>query len=134
MHIAEVVTIAKSLPLLRLNTYKSLILSYSADYRRIFEKNTTPVSYEQYIKNYWRKGSQFITDETFIKLREVSITYDIPKSFSKKCRLSSSSVSLIGQNLLLWTKDYKFADPDRATDDLNSPSVRYVGVNLKLEF
>ena len=31
MHIAEVVTIAKSLPLLRLNTYKSLILSYSAD-------------------------------------------------------------------------------------------------------
>ncbi len=41
MHIAEVVTIAKSLPLLRLNTYKSLILSYSADYRRIFgEKNS----------------------------------------------------------------------------------------------
>ena len=39
MHIAEVVTIAKSLPLLRLNTYKSLILSYSADYRRIFCKN-----------------------------------------------------------------------------------------------
>ena len=39
MHIAEVVTIAKSLPLLRLNTYKSLILSYSADYRRIFDKN-----------------------------------------------------------------------------------------------
>ena len=38
MHIAEVVTIAKSLPLLRLNTYKSLILSYSADYRRIFKK------------------------------------------------------------------------------------------------
>ena len=40
MHIAEVVTIAKSLPLLRLNTYKSLILSYSADYRRIFQKKT----------------------------------------------------------------------------------------------
>lgn len=40
MHIAEVVTIAKSLPLLRLNTYKSLILSYSADYRRIFLKNS----------------------------------------------------------------------------------------------
>lgn len=39
MHIAEVVTIAKSLPLLKLNTYKSLILSYSADYRRILRKN-----------------------------------------------------------------------------------------------
>lgn len=41
MHIAEVVTIAKSLPLLRLNTYKSLILSYSADYRRIFRKKSS---------------------------------------------------------------------------------------------
>ena len=43
MHIAEVVTIAKSLPLLRLNTYKSLILSYSVDYRRIFKEK-----YRQY--------------------------------------------------------------------------------------
>jgi hypothetical protein len=42
MHIAEVVTIAKSLPLLRLNTYKSLILSYSADYRRIFREKYYP--------------------------------------------------------------------------------------------
>lgn len=41
MHIAEVVTIAKSLPLLRLNTYKSLILSYSADYRRILQEKKT---------------------------------------------------------------------------------------------
>lgn len=39
MHIAEVVTIAKSLPLLRLNTYKSLILSYSADFSVIFDEN-----------------------------------------------------------------------------------------------
>jgi hypothetical protein len=47
MHIAEVVTIAKSLPLLRLNTYKSLILSYSADYRRILGK--------KYLKGMRRK-------------------------------------------------------------------------------
>lgn len=39
MHIAEVVTIAKSLPLLRLNTYKSLILSYSADFSVILYEN-----------------------------------------------------------------------------------------------
>lgn len=44
MHIAEVVTIAKSLPLLRLNTYKSLILSYSADYRRIFQEKSVSLS------------------------------------------------------------------------------------------
>ena len=49
MHIAEVVTIAKSLPLLRLNTYKSLILSYSADYRRILVKKQ-PVYHPQMIE------------------------------------------------------------------------------------
>lgn len=47
MHIAEVVTIAKSLPLLRLNTYKSLILSYSADYRRILGKKTEDTNKEK---------------------------------------------------------------------------------------
>lgn len=55
MHIAEVVTIAKSLPLLRLNTYKSLILSYSADYRRIFRKNYSSnkvVKIEKEIRDY----------------------------------------------------------------------------------
>ena len=40
MHIAEIRTVAKSLPLLRLNTHKSLILSYSADFSVILYKNT----------------------------------------------------------------------------------------------
>ncbi|MDD4432828.1 MAG: SusC/RagA family TonB-linked outer membrane protein, partial [Parabacteroides sp.] len=101
---------------------------------RVFEKNTKVVSYETYIKDYWRKGPQLIFDETFIKLRELSLSYDIPKKLSSKLGLSSSSVSLVGQNLLLWTKEYKYADPDKASDDLSSPSVRYVGFNLKLEF
>lgn len=55
MHIAEVVTIAKSLPLLRLNTYKSLILSYSADYRRIFEKNYSK-KHADLLFIFFRKG------------------------------------------------------------------------------
>jgi len=55
MHIAEVVTIAKSLPLLRLNTYKSLILSYSADYRRIFRKKIC-LSSSIYPKHTWSYG------------------------------------------------------------------------------
>ena len=35
----EVKTIAKSLPLLRRNTHKSLILSYSEDFGRFLDKN-----------------------------------------------------------------------------------------------
>ena len=39
MHIAEIRTVAKSLPPLRWNTHKSLILSYSADFSVIFPEN-----------------------------------------------------------------------------------------------
>lgn len=101
---------------------------------RVFAPNETPVSYETYIKSYWCKGEQFITDETFIKLRELSVTYDIPSSLCKKMNMKQASVSLIGQNLLLWTKEYKFTDPDRASDNLASPSVRYMGINIKVTF
>ena len=38
MHIAEIRTVAKSLPPLRWNTHKSLILSYSADFSVIQKK------------------------------------------------------------------------------------------------
>ena len=41
MQIAEIRTVAKSLPPLRWNTHKSLILSYSADFSVILKKNTT---------------------------------------------------------------------------------------------
>ena len=66
MHIAEVVTIAKSLPLLRLNTYKSLILSYSADYRRIFLKKKRNFAVKLDVElNEWRMKQ---AEERYISL------------------------------------------------------------------
>ena len=77
MHIAEVVTIAKSLPLLRLNTYKSLILSYSADYRRIFLKKT---AYDEEIVREVKKLLQEFTllwkASAFVVTAEAEAKYD----------------------------------------------------------
>jgi hypothetical protein len=101
---------------------------------RTYAPNDVPVSYEGYIKGYWRNGPQLNFDETFFKLRELSLAYDVPKATVQKCRLKRLSVALVGQNLLLWTKEYKYADPDKHRDDLASPSRRYAGINLKVEF
>lgn len=101
---------------------------------RVYAPNDVVVSYETYIKDYWRQGPQLIFDETFIKLRELSVSYDLPKPFAKKMGMENASVAFVGQNLFLWTKEYKYADPDKASDDLASPSLRYIGVNLKVEF
>ena len=105
---------------------------------RVFAPNDVPVSYENYVRNYYPNAysavSQCIQDETFFKLRDLSITYDMPKSICEKLKMNSMQVGLVGQNLLIWTKDFKFSDPDSAQEDLNSPSIRYVGFNVKLNF
>ena len=41
---------------------------------------------------------------------------------------------ITGNNLLLWTKEFKYSDPDKGSDNLNSPSMRYIGFNLKTSF
>lgn len=73
MHIAEVVTIAKSLPLLRLNTYKSLILSYSADYRRILRKNKVQNLTEAVFKVYKIASHSPVSDQAkLLKMSRLS--------------------------------------------------------------
>ncbi len=50
--------------------------------------------------------------------------------------MKNASVSFTGQNLLLWAKEFKYADPERGgeTEELNSPSQRYMGFNIKVDF
>lgn len=68
----------------------------------------------------------------------MSIGYNLPKKFIQKLRMKSCYAGLIGQNLFVLTKDFRFSDPDGFEsvegDNLSSPSIRYVGVNLKVEF
>ncbi|GAA3584675.1 SusC/RagA family TonB-linked outer membrane protein [Snuella lapsa] len=99
---------------------------------RVYEPNDKTVSYQAYARRF-SDGNFGVTDPTFFKLREVSIGYRMPKNLAEKIGLNSASIALVGQNVFLWTKDFKFADPDRSQDgDLTSPSQRYVGLNLKL--
>ena len=47
----------------------------------------------------------------FVRLREISFTYDIPKEYSNFVGVKDASLSLSGRNLMMWT-DYKGADPE----------------------
>ncbi|HUX95666.1 MAG TPA: SusC/RagA family TonB-linked outer membrane protein [Bacteroidales bacterium] len=44
-----------------------------------------------------------VYETSYIKLREVSLTVDLPKSLIQNVRLKGASVSLIGRNFLLWS-------------------------------
>ncbi|AHF16020.1 membrane protein [Niabella soli DSM 19437] len=100
---------------------------------RTYAPNDVPIGYQTYARNF-RDGHYGIMSESFVKLRQVSIGYNLPKNAIKSVRgLRSASVSVTGQNLLLITK-FKFSDPDIDTEDLNAPSQRMVGFNIKLGF
>jgi len=107
---------------------------------RVFAPNDIVVSYESYITKYHDSHAspswQNMLSQTFFKLRNLSLTYDIPQLVCKKIGMKNASVSFTGQNLLLWAKEFKYADPERGgeTEELNSPSQRYMGFNIKVDF
>lgn len=99
---------------------------------RKYAKNDVQVGYQDFAQNY-RGGDMGIQKESFIKLREVSLGYNVPVKFVNKLGVKRASLSLTGQNLVLWT-NFKYSDPDLDTENLNSPSQRMVGFNLKVGF
>ena len=70
-----------------------------------FAPNDRVVSYEAYVKEYnptaYRPRWQNYFDQSFIKLRDVSLTWNIPQPWCAKLGLKSASLSFIGQNLLM---------------------------------
>ena len=105
---------------------------------RVFAPNDVVVSYQNFIQRYepWCGAAAFqnYRSTTFFKIRELSLTYDVPKKICAWARMKSASVSFIGQNMLLWAKEFKYADPDVSSDDLSSPSQRFLGFNIKVQF
>ncbi len=103
---------------------------------RVFEQNNTEVSYQSYAKKYHgymgNTKRQNVFSETFVKLRELALNYSVPKEAARKIGLSKLSVGVIGQNLWMWSKDFKYDDPDSGSGNLPSPSMRYIGFNVKL--
>ncbi len=109
---------------------------------RVFAPNDIATTYKQAVKDLHSSsawgGSGTTADaysRTFFKLRELSISYNVPTEFLNKWGpVKNASISFIGQNVLLWAKDFKYSDPDGGREDFADPSVRYLGGNIKLEF
>jgi hypothetical protein len=65
------------------------------------------------VRRFIDGNSQFgyIEDSEFAKLREVSVTYNVPDSWARALRLSRLSITGAGRNLLTIT-DYTGVDPE----------------------
>lgn len=121
-------------------------ITYDANYHvvsdnRVFAPNDVYATYKSYITAL-HKGTAWggnpspvdLYSTTFLKLREVALTYQVPAELTKKIKSKGMAVSLIGQNLLYWAKQFKYSDIDGGTENFSDPSIRYVGFDIKLDF
>ncbi len=108
---------------------------------RVFAANDVKTTYKSYIETY-HKGTAWggapspcdLYDATFFKIRELSLTYNLPGSVCSKISAQNLSISAIGQNVFLWAKQFKYSDIDGGSENFSDPSQRYIGVNIKVGF
>ncbi len=92
------------------------------------QENGAPTTVNEVREAYIQKGD-------FIRLREVSLTYSLPRSLAGRLGpISGGTFTIAGQNLALWT-DYEGADPEvtsaaaaqfSRTDFLTQPNPRRI--------
>jgi TonB-dependent starch-binding outer membrane protein SusC len=91
---------------------------------------------------FFGTNAGYIEDASFWRLREVSLTYNLPLAFSKKIGFSRTSLTLSGQNLGVWT-DYTGLDPEISStgqsnfvtqEFLSQPPIRSWKIRLNLSF
>lgn len=66
------------------------------------------------VGNTWDFPQTRTFDATNFKLREVTLTYNIPAAFTQKFGVYNGQLSFIGRNIVMWTKSGRNEDPETA--------------------
>lgn len=109
-----------------------------------FTKTYTPGE----AQNYWNQlGSEstgsaekFVYDASFIKFRQITLGYSLPKKILGRTPIQGISVSLVARNLAILKKDTPNIDPesnynssnDQGLDYFGFPATRTYGFNIRI--
>ena len=82
-------------------------------------------------------NEMYIEDASYIRLREVALSYSAPESVARLMRAKSASFTLAGRNLALWT-DYSGLDPETTFSDTTEfftvPAERRLSFRVSLTY
>jgi TonB-linked SusC/RagA family outer membrane protein len=87
--------------------------------------------------------SSAIFDASYVKLRQMTLGYNVPKHLLEKTPLENIKVSLVGRNLAILYKKTPHIDPETGFSSANGaqgqefgqyPSARNLGFNINLKF
>jgi hypothetical protein len=109
---------------------------YSANTIRIDAEQTNAFGYLAY------PASQFVYDASYVKLREVALSYSLPKKYLASTFIQGATFSIIGNNLWIIHKNLPDADPESGLSAGNAqgyqtsvlPTTRTFSFNVKLNF
>ena len=110
-----------------------------------YVSNTTSVPASTFYNNFFDRGNEAsaLYDASYVKLRQLSIYYDLPMNWVSQIGFQKVRVGFIGSNLLLFTENPHF-DPELnalqgrnityGVEDMSYPSTRSFGFSIKTEF
>jgi TonB-linked SusC/RagA family outer membrane protein len=101
-------------------------------------------------QNYWNQlggeangaADKFIYDASFIKLRQITLGYSLPRKILARTPVQSLMISFVGRNLAILKKNTPNIDPESSYTSSNSqgldyygfPSTRTYGFNIRANF
>lgn len=86
-------------------------------------------------------GEEFVYDASFVKLREMSISYNLPSRLFVRTPVKFASISIVARNLLLLYSNVDNLDPESLYNSTNRgiglehsgvPQTRSIGINLNV--
>lgn len=94
-----------------------------------FTKTLTPGE----ARNYWNQlgnnaQENFVYDASFVKLRQVTLGYNLPKKIWGKLPLRNLTLSFVGRNLAILHKNTPNIDPESSYTSGNSQGLDYFGM------
>lgn len=87
-----------------------------------------PNTYGNLASEWAYNTTQWLYDASFLRIRNITLTYNFPSDFAKKLRLKGGSFSLTAVNLFTFTS-YPFWDPEIVRDH-NGPQARNLSPNV----
>jgi hypothetical protein len=108
-----------------------------------YSENTMQIDAETYWHNTFSAQEEGVYDASYVKLREVRLSYAFPKSLIDKTPFTSANFSLIGRNLAILHSNVDSIDPESSAYGSSNgqgfevngiPSVKSYGFSFGFQF
>jgi len=106
-----------------------------------FTSNATKTYVQDYVSRVHSIPEPNMMSKTYLKLREIVLSYNVPSNLLPKTFIKNASFSFVARNVLYFVKDNRFKDVDidqypgnQSSINLQTPTTRNYGFNLNVTF